>query len=400
MTTIETRNSRKKVVWLIAATLLIIILAPVAFKIWNEYRVASIREDEKPLAPYTLEEAHVLGGGWNIYWVDNETLFFEGKPMPSRSDYDTLYKLSKTQESLFLWKIGESAKPYAEDEWNKGYFCAADGNLYYRIDEDIPYTSKEKIGLIKWKYDGKGQVIKVSSKDLQNSPINDGEGFNACRFNFPAVMTDRLWASDDRGEYVIDFGFIGVVLGDAKANMPPIYLKRLGDASEVELHIPRNEITKACTQYFSFSSYFLLWDCTADGNESIKKWEESNCRPYWIVNVPSGRTERQCVPFGHHSDLGFKLLPTKQGMFFSTSALKTWRGKSTGDAGIYKFENGKPVRILKGATYRERVSPDGCKIAFEYALHSYRSTDRSVSPLDLSGLISVKVLNVCPNSKT
>jgi hypothetical protein len=124
------------------------------------------------------------------------------------------------------------------------------------------------------------------------------------------------------------------------------------------------------------------------------KQRTSDAVPVWQLN-PDSTLMKILDPKGRDWErIGWgNVNLTKKGLFLVGGRA----GYDTvGTAGAYLFVNDHPLRLIAGLVWNESVSPDGCKVAFVYVMHSLAGTE-SVQALRQGkpGTRTLKIIDLC-----
>jgi hypothetical protein len=113
-------------------------------------------------------------------------------------------------------------------------------------------------------------------------------------------------------------------------------------------------------RYYAYKKAYLLTP------NDIERWHEKGCVPAWWLWL-SGETEEICIPpWLKDKTTGRHVLPLIKAVT-RIGAVVQMGGSLTHGAGLYFIKNLRPEIILVGQVFDDPVvSPDGCKVVFNY----------------------------------
>jgi len=299
----------------------------------------------------------------NIFWLNNQTVLFQGI-----SDRDAERTAMSRHDPLFLWTIGGTVNRYADGAWfpSRGVYCAANGEISYSIEPRNDEATGDRyvrrmVGPIGRESLKEDLVRRDSVFDgtLPANPIGSLGG-QSCSPKSNERMKGRIWASDSRGEFLLDFG----PQRDVRTSEQNIVLQQFDGSHSVEVPVQVRQVSFGCTRFDVLTNRFLVWNCgVMSGSSSYRGWQETGCRPYWWISVPNGHAERHCIPYGPWAEGSLELLPARDSVFFTSKT------SSSKVSGLYRIEDNAARRMLSGIFENPTTSPDGCLVAFSYAPH-------------------------------
>lgn len=296
------------------------------------------------------------------YWVNNDQLFFRGFDRQKPADS---VEAKRLRHALYLWTVGDKPAVYAQDRWagstSSGWYCAENDEVWFAVrpESGVPGSraTHQLVGP-----PGR-ETIRPLKPAGRGGPVLSSLG--NCERDYPSSLSSRIWAADTFKESYIDFG--ERVATETLDGPVQIVLKRLGSDDEFPLPIPLRKVGVSCTQFFSFSRTFLLWDCFSPSSPNGREtWRAEGCLPVWLVSSATTSTQTTCIPYGQWQGPIASVALTRAGLFFSSMFHDRPGSADPGAAGLYRLE-GAPTLVVRGVVGNASVSPDGCKIAFSYA---------------------------------
>jgi len=325
-----------------------------------------------------------------LYWLDENTVLFAGLVNEGVSPK----KYVSGAYRLFLWPAGGKAIPVAEQRWtggeNAGTYCAAKGAIYY-----VGYASRLNEVQRNDIFGGApGQEERLTEEQFFG-PQNTTKAIGGPSLRWgclPIVdtrMGGRRWYASSAGDFYISLGtYDEIPLHDANVGVT------LFDSGSMQTwKFERVDPSAGCVQYFDNLRAFLVWNCTAEPQSDDDFETQISCLSYWVVHTDEPGIVRHCVPSALHDAL-FSLHLSKLGVLVVSRYLDD-RG------GIYLIQDGQAEQFLKGLITQPRLSPDGCKLAFNYLRDvrseaGYSSHLRTPAVLDVCGALkrlTIKQLN-------
>ncbi len=194
---------------------------------------------------------------------------------------------------------------------------------------------------------------------------------------------NRFWQPFAPGDGYFLFG--GYDDDDPRDDVFDIYNPETGQLTRVD--IPSSDARYSSTKYNSYLNGLMIWNSwrpNYSGPESV--WAKSNCWAVWAV-WPDSRKKKYCLPYGEWSQDNADISPviTQKGLFFF------WSG---GPASYLVDKNGQAQLIRRGIFHWPSVSPDGCKLAGNYA-KNWTDANWLVG----RGGQHAAVIDLCPNAK-
>jgi hypothetical protein len=307
----------------------------------------------------TLSGVGSIGAG--IDWVDNERIFYWGyntKTVPKT--FDAQNQLSAKGRDLFLWTIDSPEQIYPAKNWKRptGSLCAGSGIISYLIksNEDGVYYFQ---GLI-----GEEETIEIAKSIVR--PAKEKYGFNAAATSYADCSIvvneynkklNRRWKPFAPGEGFLLFGDYG----DDDPRNARLDVLHPENGELIHLDISGSEAWHGCTRYNPFLKGLMTWNCMGYTMHISPDdiWKKTNCYAIWAV-WPDGRSRKYCLPFGEWSQVYADIVPviTAKGIFFF------WAG---GPASYLVTDDGVAHLVRRGTFQKPAVSPDGCKVAGNYA---------------------------------
>lgn len=346
--------------------------------------------------PYTMYESEVNSGDFRspaeVYWVDDDTLLFEGYAQPniSRGEDPTL------RYRLFLWRLGKEAEvlmrfperayqyedfpadyPYPSNTFWDGRYCAADGNLKIgngnRTSED---------GKKYWYYlygpPGALEVNKTVHGIYAHLHATGSEyrQFTCSGIAIPEMQYRHWRALRDEHGY-IDFGPTNQTNSIKQANFKGVYYP-FGEG-RITTSIPSGNANDV--YYLPWrNAYFFEAIGGRAPSKTPKNLKGTRCHVYWIMEL-DGSAVGDCFPIGKWDQADVYPAMTKLGLVFG--AVKS------GADGLYLKQGSKAIHLLKGRIENVTVSPNGCRVAFNYVQrwqHTRKGSDirsRRIRVVDL-----------------
>lgn len=137
--------------------------------------------------------------------------------------------------------------------------------------------------------------------------------------------------------------------------------------SRVKLNITRKEAGLAVVTYIPSQEAYFLYDINPSSEELIS-WRQGENADVWFIKN-NGETRKVSVPSGPWvENYGDKqILPVKNGLLIISTGFSDKEGLNPGPAGMYFMSDDKKVtKILTGFVSMPSVSPDGCKVVFNF----------------------------------
>lgn len=313
-----------------------------------------------------------------IFWLDDSRILFaaDKEPKPAKLN-DTWVQ----RPWLFLWQLGEKPRPHGNDPGEaSGFYRAARGEVCFQ-QQKIGPTPEESEALMKGP-PGKERETAPWNMRQKGLPLNgvpgDIETIDCDQYVDPA-MVGRAFTTDSRRKYYLDRASDPPGLPPTVGENP--VLMRSDGSDRQTLPIPPEEVGSIYSRAFD-DVFWILESSYAPGVrgggpiDSYQKWKTTNCLAVWRVDPASGSTERRCIPYGpwsgreygasgHGSPL-ISLVPTANGLFFTSTDYADGSAKRVGASGLYKLENATAQRVLGGYLQHATPSPSGCRVAFVY----------------------------------
>ena len=304
-----------------------------------------------------------------LFWLDDDTVLFAG--VLGETVRKETYRGGRGR--LFIWKLGMNPGPYATDRWQnenraRGY-CASQGMIRYH-DSNLKKSHY-------W-YGPLGKEVKQPLsffKSYRNDTSSARSRSNASNqdacFGFgDDKMDGNEWYAGPERRFYIDFG-LKPPTDNLSKPLGPIRLIDTKNDRAVDLDIPLADVRIRSSWHFRGTNRFLIWSDEIGSVGSLQKWHGRGCWPFWMISPSPTVVEKYCLPFSNKMGGSTFILDTKAGVFFYNHRY----------AALYRLDgHNKATRILDGVVNGAKVSPSGCKVAFNY-LRSFKSEANRTSYL-------------------
>ncbi|WP_339778786.1 hypothetical protein [uncultured Thalassospira sp.] len=311
--------------------------------------------------------------GSAIFWIDNSRVFYSGynsNSVPKTQEQQRA--LSAQGDKLFLWTVGQREMTYPvreNPEHNPEHnpaFCAGLGRIKYSAERN---KTQDQV----YVYQGPvGEEEKIEIRSVVR-PAEERYGFNAAAISYADCSIvvneynkklNRRWKPFAPGEGFLLFGDYG----DDDPRNAKLDVLHPESGELIHLDISGSEAWHSCTRYNPFLKGLMTWNCMGYTMHISPDdiWKKTNCYAIWAV-WPDGRSRKYCLPFGEWSKVYADIVPviTAKGIFFF------WAG---GPASYLVTDDGVAHLVRRGTFQKPAVSPDGCKVAGNYA-KSWRDGD-------------------------
>jgi len=302
-----------------------------------------------------------------IFWLDNDTILVRANNGPKPR---TLEGRRARLDWLYLWRLGEKPNPYGNDPHaaTKGPHCAARGEISYHVEIVDPTTGTRS--RTRW--------LGPPGEEREIAPLNQLRASFAmnppsiertdCEIYGDKAMIGTQYTTDSEHRFYLDFGADPVLAAVHAKPEQPIVLMRADGSERVALPISNAQAGPGSTHFHGFDGMFYLANhiLTASPINHLANWRDTKCWPFWRVDPQTAKTERLCIPFGPWSGINggatiVDLAPTKTALFFSARSINV-----KDESGFYRLDNGAVSRIFPGSVESPSISPNGCRIAFNY----------------------------------
>jgi hypothetical protein len=185
------------------------------------------------------------------------------------------------------------------------------------------------------------------------------------------MMTGQDYVTDSERAFYLVYGPAKTVATEPT----PYKLMRTDRSDAAILPIPPHS---SGGRFYLFDRVFYIYQSVITDNDDstyspsinpFKVWRENNCWPFWRVTPETARTETNRIPYGPwvgkviapaRSTAAIDILPTKRGIFFTFS-------RREGVSGLYALKPDSTRQLVSGIVRNAIPSPDGCRLAFEWA---------------------------------
>ena len=291
-----------------------------------------------------------------LYWIDDESLFFQGYsgPKPRRAaDADAL------QRNLYLWRMGETPKIHvagtSPDYLSRRLHCGSSGFLRYETRREAGTGTQRYAIYYKEGTPGAEVEVQLPSYDNPSRTAVQFSRYN-CSYVFIPSQKHRRWGPLLPEHGFIDFGSNGGF--EDRRNDRDVRLFK-PDGVVVRLDIPGNKTSTGCGAYYRFLDIYLFTGCVDSFTpEIVAERRAAACWPYWTVS-PSGRSQQHCLPYGIDDYSIREIVLTRSGTFFVDTDVDGSRA--------YLVEGERRTEIVDGVVENLAVSPNGCRVAMNYA---------------------------------
>ena len=290
-----------------------------------------------------------------VFWLDNERILFYGYEPGS---YPTPGGDRGFKTGMYVWNIREDRVRHFPN--TGGELCYDHGYIsYVRLDPNNP-----------------GEFLHYSGKIGEEKPARyiRGRGRNdfSCRYydsypdSLPADRTTRL-LHDAHG--YLDLG-LPRGQGWSLENAPVTFYRR-GSSEGVRLPFGQREI--ATIRFSVFNSAYLLYGGYIDQAGIDNSWPIGKPQPLWILK-PDGNVSQIMMPAGPWNSRGSTMyFLTKKGVFIVSHHFSSV--SDAGPGGAYLFDGAKVGNLVTGQVNAANVAPDGCKVAFVFALNTIAAVE-------------------------
>ncbi|HKX35589.1 MAG TPA: hypothetical protein VJM79_02855 [Rhizorhapis sp.] len=329
---------------------------------------------------------------YDAFWIDDQTLIFAAADNGAgeiTGPYDDVFSFPKEKVHMYVWKMGDSPKPYKLGAWPEpgtqvyqNYLCAFNDEIFYSVKADPTRDfTKSWTAMIMQGPLGKEKLVefrKVASEEWSPPLSFDPVGRRCDQLHVPQ-MKGRSWKGSYFGDLVLDFGPLDdrerEGAKDAASNGRVLSLISRGSVS-IALKIDAPGVSALCTRTPSWENVFLVQPCVNDID-----WSSANSFPVWKVDS-LGNVRGIDVPTG--AFIAPEVVPFRRGSIVIGSYSKETSEDARQQLGIYYASQGQLKLILKGNYRALAISPNGCLGAFAKAtLFGFGTSRERILVLDL-----------------